>query len=1286
MRRSLWPVAAAVASACCFSLAAASLAAAAVPSFGAEGEGAGEFRSPRGIAVGQTAGEVFVVDQFNKRVDVFTTGGAFLRAFGWGVAVGTEALQTCTSKCFSGFKGDGAGEFSFSEGAAVDNGPFSASNGDIYVWDAGNLRVQKLAPSGEFILAFGGEVNVATEGDVCLAGEECRAGTAGSGPGQFEPTAGNPIAVDAVGTVYVGDRDRVQEFSQTGSFEGEVSLPGAGSIEQLAVDASKDLYVKSSELSGVRKYDHLAGTELGLPRDETGAPGALTVDASEELFVDDGGGGVHHVLEFDAEGEQLASFGAGGELSSGIAFDEAENAIYAMNQAAVRVIPVPPAGPLVVSEAAEALPTTASLTALVNPEGPETTSYHFEYGTTAIYGSSSSTETLSGEPFADQTASAALSSLQPNTLYHFRVVVSNAASETTAGVDQTFMTLPAVSIDRESVSQVSAFSARLEAELNPHGAATDFRFEYGPTEAYGETAPIPSASAGSGTNDTSVGIPVQNLAPNTVYHYRVVAHNSFGTSEGADRTFTTQTVESTPLIDGRAWEMVSPPDKQGVSFEAIAQEGAVIQAAEDGHAITYIAKAPITENPEGNRSIANDQVLSTRKSPGAWASGDIATKHEEVAGLTAGEPSEYKIFSPELATSIVEPHGATPLSDRATERTPYRREADGTYNPVLTAANVVSGVKFGGEETEFAGRFENSSSFITATPDQSHILLTSPQGLTPGVEFVENAVPNVFEWNEGTLQLVSILPNKTPTSQAGEVARVGRGNAIVRNAFSDNGNRISFETTTGGVEGHLYLRDMALGQTVQLDATEAGLKKSEGEPKFQTASSDGSRVFFLDDGKLTPNSTAREGSPDLYECEVTVEGKELGCTLKDLSVDINLGESANVLGVPGADGSGRLVYFMANGRLAANAVAGNCRSEPEATQSCNLYERDTVDGTTRLVAVLSADDFRDWEPAQNATDLGGLTSRVSPNGQYLAFMSERPLTGFDNRDAVSGERDEEVFEYSLAGEGTLACVSCASSGTRPHGVFDPGRFPGLLVDRPDLWQERWVAASIPGWTRVDTPHALYQSRYLSDSGRMFFNSATPLLPSDANGLEDVYEYEPAGVGGCDLQSGCQGLISSGTASEEAAFMDASADGSDVFFLSSAQLSGKDLDSSYDLYDAHLCSAGAPCAAAEPVTPPSCATADACRAAPVPQPDILGAPPSQSFSGAGNIQPPPATKALTRAQKLTKALGSCKKVKPKAKKAACVKRAKKLYGPVKKKATKKPTKKSTKGKQKGRGKR
>jgi hypothetical protein len=245
-------------------------------------------------------------------------------------------------------------------------------------------------------------------------------------------------------------------------------------------------------------------------------------------------------------------------------------------------------------------------------------------------------------------------------------------------------------------------------------------------------------------------------------------------------------------------------------------------------------------------------------------------------------------------------------------------------------------------------------------------------------------------------------------------------------------------------------------------------------------------------------------------------------------------------------------------------------------------------------------------------------------------MSDRPLTGYDNIDAVSGQRDEEVYLYdALAGR--LVCASCNPTGARPVGLHDQGSEAedGPMVDRQSTWGQRWIAGNVPGWYGIgngggDTQH---QPRYLSDSGRLFFDSSDSLVPKDTNGREDAYEYEPTGVGGCTSASttfgersqGCVSLISSGTSAAESAFMDASETGDDVFFVTASKLTAEDYDDSTDVYDAHVCSASVPCHVA-PVSPPACTSGDSCKAAPSPQPALFGAPASATFSGAGNVIP------------------------------------------------------------------
>jgi DNA-binding beta-propeller fold protein YncE len=1273
----------------------ASPASALPASFASEGSGAGQISTnPQGIAIDQESGDVYVSDRENNRIEKFDGEGKFLLAFGWGVADGeSEELQTCTTLCFEGLRGEGAGEFSGNEGIAINNDPSSLSHGDVYVIDANNLRVQKFDPEGKFLTMFGGEVNSSTSGDICPASEAafCKAGVEGGAPGSFQALNGRSIAVDSSSaTVYVGDFNRVQRFSEEGVIEGEVSLPGVESIQNLALDSAKDIYLHASAQEGVHKYDS-TGKELPPPRDEAGFGQslAIAIGPGDELFLNDFrelSATGNHILTFNPAGEQTASFDAGDPAKNGergIAYNTVTKAIYVLNGGAVRIVTPPPPGPFVLlasESVSEVQPTSATLCASINPEGPEATKYHFEYGKSSAYTNSTPEAELSGSSFEDQEVCANITGLEPGSTYHFRVVAENAAKETAQGPDQSFSTLPAVSIDATSASQVTATSARLEAQLNPHGLASEYHFEYDTSPylegqgPHGITIPVPDGEVGEASVDTTVANTIQELIPQSTYHYRVIAHNALGTVIGPDRSFTTQGPGSI-LPDGRSWEQVSPANKHGSPLEPLRENGALIQAAAGGGAFAYVALGPVESEPQGSRSPADSQLLAAREAKG-WQTQDITTPHEELSEIHVGFPSEYTFFAEDLSAGAVEPEGATPLSPQTSERTPYRREtSSGEFVPLVTASNVPAGTKFGGEEFK-AGSWFHGVEFRAASADLAHVVLTSPQilaaGFKAGFEAGGMGNLNLYELSNGKLALVSVLPNGEAAAEAGLIAVVGQAGENMRGAISSDGGRVVFETVGGG--RHLYVRDVAAGQSVQLDVRQPGAGGGPGDATFQAASADGKRVFFSDPSKLTADASAKPGQPDLYMCEVALKVGVLGCALSDLSVDPNPGEAADVQGeVSAIDGAGGHVYFAANGVLTSEANArgevakpGECKSEGEA--DCNLYEYDVAAHHLSLVAVLSSHDDPDWAGRTSVIRLGNLTARSSPDGHYFTFMSRRSLSGYDNRDAKSGEADEEVFLFDSS-SGKLSCVSCNPDGARPAGVFDPSRetLPGLVVDYARSWQERWLAASIPGWTTQSLGTALYQSRYLSDSGRMFFNATDALVPEDKNEVSDVYQFEPPGVGDCTSSSatystasgGCVNLISSGSSKQESAFLDASQGGDEVFFLTAARLAKSDVDGAMDVYDAHVCSSSSPCP--PPPPPTTSCEGDSCQNPSSPPGEQT--PSSLTYKGPEN---PPAlapakAKAPSKAQLLAKALKACKKKKAKHKRVLCERQARKKYG-------------------------
>src|SRR5262249_9491301 len=149
---------------------------------------------------------------------------------------------------------------------------------------------------------------------------------------------------------------------------------------------------------------------------------------------------------------------------------------------------------------------------------------------------------------------------------------------------------------------------------------------------------------GEGFGDQLASAQVGSLTPGTTYFVLVVAENQF--AEGADavvseeRTFSTLPSElGAALPDGRAWELVPPPSKNGGCVEPIfGVGGGVIQASSDGRGIAYMLSAPAGDSePEGNREPERSQTVASRAQPGAWSSRDIVPPNE-VQGIRNGAP------------------------------------------------------------------------------------------------------------------------------------------------------------------------------------------------------------------------------------------------------------------------------------------------------------------------------------------------------------------------------------------------------------------------------------------------------------------------------------------------------------------------------------------------------------------------------------------------------------------------------------------------------------------------
>ncbi len=189
-------------------------------------------------------------------------------------------------------------------------------------------------------------------------------------------------------------------------------------------------------------------------------------------------------------------------------------------------------------EASDITGTNAWLSGQVNPENLET-HCHFEYGTSEVYGASTS-EVYVGNSNNLVAEAQQITGLQPNTTYHYRLVASNSAG-TTYGADQTFTTPRPPTATTEPATGVTYDEAILHGTVNPQGFETTYQFEICSTEQFGCRTAFPSlaAPAGSGEESVAVSTAATSLNFNTRYYYRTIAANGGGTAYGEARSFTT---------------------------------------------------------------------------------------------------------------------------------------------------------------------------------------------------------------------------------------------------------------------------------------------------------------------------------------------------------------------------------------------------------------------------------------------------------------------------------------------------------------------------------------------------------------------------------------------------------------------------------------------------------------------------------------------------------------------------------------------------------------------------
>jgi SMP-30/Gluconolactonase/LRE-like region/NHL repeat len=406
-----------------------------------------------------------------------------------------------------GSAGSGAGQFQTPVGVSIQQ-----SSGAIYVADSGNARIEKFNPKGKFSAAWGwGVADGAAHSEVCTA--NCRAGIAGSGPGQLSlPTSiavSNASGVASAGKVFVGDAGNnvVVKFDANGVFlatiDGSTTPQGHFvSLAGVAVDQSGNLWTADTGTGNVDEFDP-KGKFLQQWASPSFSIRAIAVDAPRNAVYLMSGGGTTERFTLTGGGQTTIDSGSG----TALALDPQTGNLYVDHGNDVAVYD--PTG--------TRIDTLFSLGATTNSQG-------------LAFRSSSGGKTK-----------------KPGALY-----VSDASNNTVTIYGPPPAGPPFITA--ESARTAGKTSETLKASIVPLGFATTCTFQYvgsadfaasGYTNA--TTVPCTPSSLGSSFDYQQASATVTGLTLGAFYHFRAVATNSAGTTTGADQTFQAGPGDWTPF-------------------------------------------------------------------------------------------------------------------------------------------------------------------------------------------------------------------------------------------------------------------------------------------------------------------------------------------------------------------------------------------------------------------------------------------------------------------------------------------------------------------------------------------------------------------------------------------------------------------------------------------------------------------------------------------------------------------------------------------------------------------
>ncbi|HEV7493176.1 hypothetical protein [Baekduia sp.] len=1240
---------------------------------GIPGTGAGQFTTPTFIAVdnsaGASAGDVYVGDTATNQVQKFTASGSLITAWGSGGKLdGTTATD---------------GPFGALAGIAVD------TTGNLNVFDT-STRLFRFAQDGLFITdlttargtsANGLAVDAANNffkvnGDLSV--EEFQAD--GTDTGQV--TASNAttgIATDsATGDLYVDTGAAIEHYSfpacvpaffsgctPADTFASGHLAAGAG----LAVDPTTGtIFVADAGNQQISVFGPVIFPDATTAAADAVAKHTATLNG----HVDPAGGGAVSACAFEITDD--ATFQAQGYAgASTVACDQPTPIAAAADVTAAatglvaattyhfrllatdaqgtaqgqdQTLTTSPAVDLTIGAADPISSISATLNGHVDSTGSgDITACHFDYTDDATFQTSGFTgaQTQPCTPAtpisASSDVSAAITGLLPDTTYHARLVATDTDG-TTITTDQAFTTLALPSITVTAATELTTTEANLTAKINPRGADTTYRFQYGTDTSYGTSVPNPAAGIGDGTTDVSVSEHLTGLSPNTTYHYRLVATSANGTTTGPDHTFIYDTTGQ-GLPDGRGYEMVTPTQKNGTLVGA-ALFSLPPELSDDGSSLSLVATqcfAGAGSCPVFRGNIGTP--FSFERTAGGWQPTSLApsaTQFDSSTGVQLSSEAGAGLFR-----APTSPGGEDDF---------YARRPDGSFVNIGPSTPPAAG-------TTPPDLIQPGVS--AATADLSHLAWATDHPIWPfdatdassssayqyaGIGNVQPLLLGV-SGGPGSTDLIStcgtFLGSSPNSTYPGTMSVDGRTVYFTAQSQPNTGGQstpcpggsganasipVPADTLYARVDGSLpTAHSVSISERSPLDCTTSACTSSTPAiAYFLGASAEGSRAFFTSTQQLTDDASQDPVAADQAgstACARRITGPN-GCNLYlyDFSrpaghqlVDVSAGDSSGsgpqVQGMLGFSSDGSHAYFVAKGVLTA---AGNAQGQRARLGAENLYVYDADSGQTAFIAALSdnALDVQQW------VNSGLQSANVTPSGRFLVFTSHDQLTPDDSSTPAAAQ----VFRYD-ASTGELIRISIGDKGYNDNGnssTTDCGQgnicSEDASIVRPHVG--RAGPARIDPTMSDDGSYVLFQSPLALTPGALDRARIADEAGSPVYAL-NVYAYHAGRVSlisdGRDTASGhLSPCFTASGGISAVCLIGASTSGHDVFFSTADQLVPTDTDTQVDYYDARV-------GGGFPYTPPpeSC-SGDSCHGAAESQPTTPAAA-SVTFSGPGNATPP-----------------------------------------------------------------